>query len=59
MDEILAMIDWSLAHNLSQNTLRLDLFYSAKTPEEIAMLELALASFDLRYSPLPALSVRT
>jgi hypothetical protein len=50
MEEILEMIDWALSHTLTSDALRLDLLYVDDTPEEIAMIALAEASFDLRYS---------
>jgi hypothetical protein len=50
MEEILGMIDWALSHTQTNDALRLDLLYVDDTPEEIAMIELAEASFDLRYS---------
>jgi len=50
MDEILSMIDWVLSHTQTNDALRLDLLYVDDTPEEIAMIELAEASFGLRYS---------
>ena len=50
MDEILAMIDWALSHTQTNDALRLDLLYVDNTPEEIAMIALAQASFDLQYS---------
>lgn len=49
MDEILSMIDWALSHTHTNDALRLDLLYVDDTPEEIAMIALAEASFDLRY----------
>ena len=49
MDEILAMIDWALSHTQTKDALGIDLLYVDDTPEEIAMLELAEASFGLRY----------
>ena len=50
MEEVLAMIDWSLSHTQTTAALRLDLLYVADTPEKIAMMALAEASFDLQYS---------
>ncbi len=50
MDEILTMIDWALSHTQTNDALRLDLLYVEDTPEEIAMIALAEASFDLSYS---------
>mgnify|MGYP001028566870 FL=1 len=50
MAEILDMIDWALSHTQTNDALRLDLLYVSGTPEEIAMIELAEASFNLRYS---------
>jgi len=50
MDEILAMIDWALSHTQTNDALRLDLLYVDDTPEEIAMIALAEASLDLRYT---------
>lgn len=48
MDEVLAMIDWTLLHTQPNDSLRLDLLYVDDTPEELAMMELAEASFDLQ-----------
>ena len=50
LDQTLAMIDWALSHTQTNDALRLDLLYVEDTPEEIAMIALAEASFDLRYS---------
>ena len=50
LDEMLAMIDWAISHTHTKDSLRLDVIFVDDTPEEIAMLGLAEASFDLRYS---------
>ena len=50
MDEELAMIDWALSHTQTKDAMRLDVLFAVDTPEEIAMLELAEASFELEYS---------
>jgi hypothetical protein len=50
MDEVLAMIDWCLSHTQTKDAIRLDVLFAEDTPEDIAMLELAAASFELRYA---------
>lgn len=49
MPEISDVVDWTLTHTKSQDSLRVDLLYVSGTPEELAMFELAESSFDLRY----------
>ena len=49
MVEISDAVDWALTHTQIQGQLRIDLLYVGGTPEELAMLELAEASFDLHY----------
>jgi hypothetical protein len=49
MAEISEMVDWALNHTQAKDALRIDLLYIEGTPEELAMLELAEASFGLRY----------
>jgi rRNA-processing protein FCF1 len=48
LNEIVKMIDWTLSHTLTQDALRVDLLFVEDTPEELAMVDLGKASFDLR-----------
>lgn len=47
--EISAIVDWALSHSQAKDALRIDLLYVADSPEEVAMLEVAEACFNVRY----------
>ena len=49
MSEISDMVDWVLGHTQTVEPVRIDLIYTGGTAEEVAVLELAEASFDLHY----------
>lgn len=48
--EISAIVDWALSHTHAKDALRIDLLYVADTPEKVAMLEVAEACFNVRYT---------
>lgn len=50
LGEISAVVDWALTHTEARESLRVDLLFTRQMPEESAVLELAEAVFDLRYT---------
>jgi hypothetical protein len=49
LGQLNAMIDWAMAHTKISEPFKIELLYTENTPEELAMLDLAAASFGLHY----------